>query len=160
MKKYFLFTLVMMLVTFVAVGFIYFEDRKSDKPVSGYQQLEPNQGTDIGKSWNPPRSSECATIINAVASVQVDNTYTNQNEIEAKIIENTKLAAARLSVLAQKSLDRDIAAWSYKAALLLVQFPQAIQSQNQTAVASLYDEIGKMVTNPPKTCDNTLNSAA
>jgi hypothetical protein len=159
MKKLFLFILVILLVTIVALGSLHLNNKHTTNPISKYQQLDPNQGKDIGRSWNPPRTSECATIISAVSSVQVDNSYTNQDEIEAKIIENTRLAAARLSVLAQKSLDRDIAAWSYKAALLLVQFPDAVQSQNQNAVTSLYDEIGKMVTNPPKTCDNTLNSA-
>jgi hypothetical protein len=126
---------------------------------SSFEQLDPGQGEEIGNSWNPPRNVECATIINAIAAVKIDNSSTNTDEIEEEIIANTKLAAARLSVLAQKSLDKEIAAWSYKAALILVQFPTAISNNNQDAVTSLYDEIGKMVLNPPKTCDNTLNSA-
>jgi hypothetical protein len=159
MKKIWLLLLgVVAVLAITFTSYLFLVERPSPAG-SSFEQLEPGQGEEIGNSWNPPRNVECATIINAIAAVKIDNSSTNADEIEGKIIANTKLAAARLSVLAQKSLDKEIAAWSYKAALILVQFPTAISSNNQAAVTSLYDEIGKMVLNPPKTCDNTLNSA-
>lgn len=148
---------IALLIALVLLGI---SKNKSTTTSSDFEQLDPQQGEQIGNSWNPPRSEECATIINSIAAVEIDKSYTDVQEIETKIIQNTKLAAARLSILAQKSLDKEIASWSYKAALLLVQFPDALTSGNQKAVSSLYDEIGQMVLNPPPTCDNTLNSAA
>jgi len=78
--------LVVLVVTTVAVASVYLSSRQSGTPSSSYQQLDPNQGTDIGKSWNPPRNVECATIVNAEVSVQVDNSYTNQDETKAKLL--------------------------------------------------------------------------
>jgi hypothetical protein len=63
-------------------------------------------------------------------------------------------------LLAQQSEKSDIAAWSYKSALLLVQFEPALKVENQDAVQSLYEKIGQMVENPPITCDNTKSERA
>lgn len=127
---------------------------------SPYEQLNPQTGEEIGSSWNPPRSKDCAVIVGAIGAVTVDASITGEDAIKQAIIKNTKLAAARLSILAQESLDKEIAGWSYKAALILVQFPEAITTGNQAAVTSLYDEIGKMVEKPPASCDNTLSRKA
>lgn len=148
-----LFTIILI---FIITIFVVSNNQPTDT-VSSFEQLNPQQREQIGESWNPPKNKECEVIIGLISAVTIDDSYTEVSEIKAKIIENTRLAAARLSVLAQKSLDTEIASWSYKVALLLAQFPEALAGDNQRTVSSLYDAIGKMVQNPPTTCDNTLN---
>jgi len=118
-------------------------------------QIAPEESEFIANSWNPPRNSECATIISAIAAVVIDKSLTDPDEITNSIIRNTRLAAARLSLLTQQSKDKEIINWSYKSAGILVKFEAAIKTKNELAVKGLYDQIGSMVENPPVTCDNT-----
>ncbi len=154
-----LVTLSAVLIITAIAAFIFIPtDEQKDKNFIG--QITPEQSEYIANSWNPPKTAECATIINAIASVVIDRSLTNPEEITSSIIKNTRLAAARLSLLAQQSEKSDIAAWSYKSALLLVQFEPALKVENQDAVQSLYEKIGQMVENPPITCDNTKSERA
>jgi len=125
-----------------------------------FQSLDVDQRSQIGDSWNPPRSKDCATIIAEIASVTIPNEITDPTKIRELIIKNTKYAAAGLFKLAKESQDAKVAAWSFKASAILVKFPEAINNNDQTQVTKLYSQIGDLVKNPPQTCDNTLAETA
>ena len=123
-------------------------------------ELDQPARQSIGNSWNPPKSKDCAVIINTIASVTIDKSVEDEEVIKSLIIKNTKLAAARLSKLAQETSDPIIAKWSYQSAIVLVNFPKAITDKDLLAVAALYKEIGDLVANPPSSCDNTKDENA
>ena len=123
-------------------------------------ELDQPARQSIGNSWNPPKSKDCAVIINTIASVTIDKSVKDEEVIKSLIIKNTKLAAARLSKLAQETSDPIIAKWSYQSAIVLVNFPKAITDKDLLAVAALYKEIGDLVANPPSSCDNTKDENA
>ena len=125
-----------------------------------FQSLDVDQRSQIGDSWNPPRSKDCATIIAEIASVTISNEITDPTKIRELIIKNTKYAAAGLFKLAKETLDPKVAAWSLKASAILVKFPEAINNNDQAQVLELYSQIGNLVKTPPQTCDNTLAEAA
>ncbi len=125
-----------------------------------FQSLDIDQQSQIGKSWNPPQSKDCATIIAEIASVTISNEITDPTKIRELIIRNTKYAAAGLFKLAKESLDPKIAAWSLKASAILVKIPEAIDKNDQDQLVELYSQIGNLVKNPPQSCDNTLAEAA
>ena len=125
-----------------------------------FQSLDVDQRSQIGDSWNPPRSKDCATIIAEIASVTISNEITDPTKIRELIIKNTKYAAAGLFKLAKESLDPKIAAWSLKASAILVKIPEAIDKNDQDQLVELYSQIGNLVKNPPQSCDNTLAEAA
>lgn len=149
-----LFTVILILIITI---FVVSNNQPTNTP-SSFEQLNPQQRKQIGDSWNPPKNKECEAIIGVLAAVTIDDSYTEASKIKAKIIDNTRLAAARLSKLAQETSDKKIADWSFNAAIILMQFPDALVNSDQEAVSFLYDEMGEMVENPPATCDNTLNS--
>lgn len=123
------------------------------------QSLDFDQRSQIGKSWNPPRSKDCAIIIAEIASVTISNEITNPTKIRELIIKNTRYSAAGLFKLAKESLDPNVAAWSLKAAAILVKFPEAINNNDQNQLLNLYTQIGNLVKTPPQSCDNTLTEA-
>ena len=125
-----------------------------------FQSLDVDQRSQIGESWNPPKSKDCAKIIAEISSVTISNEVTDPTEIRELIIKNTKYAAAGLFKLAKQSQDAKVAAWSFKASAILVKFPEAINNNDQTQVSELYSQIGDLVKNPPETCDNTLAKTA
>ena len=125
-----------------------------------FQSLDVDQRSQIGQSWNPPKSKDCAKIIAEISSVTISNEVTDPTKIRELIIRNTKYAAAGLSKLAQESKDASVVDWSFKAAAILVKFPEAINNNDQTQVSDLYSQIGNLVKNPPQTCDNTLAESA
>ena len=125
-----------------------------------FQSLDVDQRSQIGESWNPPKSKDCAKIIAEIASVTISNEITDSTKIRELIIKNTRYAAAGLFKLAEESKDAKVVAWSFKAAAILAKFPDAINNNDQTQVTELYSQIGDLVKNPPQTCDNTLDEAA
>jgi hypothetical protein len=125
-----------------------------------FQSLDVDQRSQIGESWNPPKSKDCAKIIAEIASVTISNEITDPTEIRELIIKNTRYAAAGLFKLAEESKDAKVVAWSFKAAAILAKFPEAINNNDQIQVSELYSQIGNLVENPPQTCDNTLDEAA
>lgn len=125
-----------------------------------FQSLDVDQRSQIGESWNPPKSKDCAKIIAEIASVTISNEITDPTKIRELIIKNTRYAAAGLFKLAEESKDAKVVAWSFKAAAILAKFPDAINNNDQTQVTELYSQIGDLVKNPPQTCDNTLDEAA
>lgn len=147
------FVIVLLISTIIFVN----QYKNSDSRINqNFQSLNPQQRVDIGKSWNPPRTKDCALIIAEISSVTISNKITDQEIITNLIIKNTKYAAAGLFKLSKTTADAKIAIWSLSAAAILSKFPEAIESKNQSQVADLYDQIGKMVGRPPITCDNTL----
>jgi len=156
-----IFLLVLLLVASLVVWTIKSNTQLSQQDLKqDFQSLDIDQRSQIGQSWNPPKSKDCATIIAEISSVTISNKITDPKKIRELIIKNTKYAAAGLFNLAEKSKDAKIVAWSFKAAAILVKFPEAINNNDQTQVFDLYSQIGNMVKNPPQTCDNTLAEAA
>jgi len=156
-----IFLLVLLLVASLVVWTIKSNTQLSQQDLKqDFQSLDIDQRSQIGQSWNPPKSKDCATIIAEISSVTISNKITDPKKIRELIIKNTKYAAAGLFNLAEESKDAKIVAWSFKAAAILVKFPEAINNNDQTQVFDLYSQIGNMVKNPPQTCDNTLAEAA
>jgi hypothetical protein len=154
-----LVTLSAVLIITAIAAFIFIpNDKQKDSQFVG--QITPDQSEYIANSWNPPKTAECATIINAIASVVIDKSLTNPKEITTSIIKNTRLAAARLSLLTQQSKDKQIINWSYQAAGVLIKFESAFNANSELQIKALYDQIGKLVENPPITCDNTKSERA
>ena len=137
-----------------------FSLNNNQAPAAVLGELDQPARQSIGNSWNPPKSKDCAVIINTIASVTIDKSVKDEEVIKSLIIKNTKLAAARLSKLAQETSDPIIAKWSYQSAIVLVNFPKAITDKDLLAVAALYKEIGDLVANPPSSCDNTKDENA
>ena len=140
--------------------FTVFSLNNNQAPTAVLGELDQPARQSIGNSWNPPKSKDCAVIINTIASVTIDKSVKDEEVIKSLIIKNTKLAAARLSKLAQETSDPIIAKWSYQSAIVLVNFPKAITDKDLLAVAALYKEIGDLVANPPSSCDNTKDENA
>ena len=140
--------------------FTVFSLNNNQAPAAVLGELDQPARQSIGNSWNPPKSKDCAVIINTIASVTIDKSVKDEEVIKSLIIKNTKLAAARLSKLAQETSDPIIAKWSYQSAIVLVNFPKAITDKDLLAVAALYKEIGDLVANPPSSCDNTKDENA
>ena len=140
--------------------FTVFSLTNNQSPAAVLGELDQPARQSIGNSWNPPKSKDCAVIINTIASVTIDKSVKDEEVIKSLIIKNTKLAAARLSKLAQETSDPIIAKWSYQSAIVLVNFPKAITDKDLLAVAALYKEIGDLVANPPSSCDNTKDENA
>lgn len=156
-----IFLLVLLLVASLVVWTIKSNTQLSQQDLKqDFQSLDIDQRSQIGQSWNPPKSKDCATIIAEISSVTISDKITDPKKIRELIIKNTKYAAAGLFNLAEESKDAKIVAWSFKAAAILVKFPEAINNNDQTQVFDLYSQIGNMVKNPPQTCDNTLAEAA
>ena len=53
-----------------------------------FQSLDVDQRSQIGDSWNPPRSKDCETIIAEIASVTISNEITDPTKIRELIIKN------------------------------------------------------------------------
>ena len=140
--------------------FTVFSLNNNQAPTAVLGELDQPARQSIGDSWNPPKSKDCAVIITTIASVTIDKSVKDEEVIKSLIIKNTKLAAARLSKLAQETSDPIIAKWSYQSAIVLVNFPKAITDKDLLAVAALYKEIGDLVANPPSSCDNTKDENA
>ena len=140
--------------------FTVFSLNNNQAPTAVLGELDQPARQSIGDSWNPPKSKDCAVIITTIASVTIDKSVEDEEVIKSLIIKNTKLAAARLSKLAQETSDPIIAKWSYQSAIVLVNFPKAITDKDLLAVAALYKEIGDLVANPPSSCDNTKDENA
>lgn len=140
--------------------FTVFSLTNNQAPTAVLGELDQPARQSIGDSWNPPKSKDCAVIITTIASVTIDKSVKDEEVIKSLIIKNTKLAAARLSKLAQETSDPIIAKWSYQSAIVLVNFPKAITDKDLLAVAALYKEIGDLVANPPSSCDNTKDENA
>ena len=156
-----IFLLILTLVAIIVAWAVISNSKRSSLDLKqDFQSLDIDQRSQIGNSWNPPLSKDCATIIAEIASVTISNEVTNPTEIRELITRNTKYAAAGLFKLAKETLDPKVAAWSLKAAAILVKFPEAINNNDQTQVSDLYSQIGNLVKNPPQTCDNTLAEAA
>ncbi|MFM8825208.1 MAG: hypothetical protein ACKOEA_04855 [Candidatus Nanopelagicus sp.] len=156
-----IFLLVLLLVASLVVWTIKSNTQLLQRDLKqDFQSLDIDQRSQIGQSWNPPKSKDCATIIAEISSVTISNEITDPKKIRELIIKNTKYAAAGLFSLAEESRDAKIVAWSFKAAAILVKFPEAINNNDQNQVFDLYSQIGNMVKNPPQTCDNTLAEAA
>jgi len=158
-KIIFLFFLIFSII-FATWVFQSSGQRSSTNFTEDFQSLNLEERSQIGDSWNPPRSKDCATIIAEIASVTISNEITDPTKIRELIIKNTKYAAAGLFKLAKQSQDAKVAAWSFKASAILVKFPEAINNNDQTQVSELYSQIGDLVKNPPETCDNTLAETA
>ena len=137
-----------------------FSSKNNQIPTVVLGELDQPARQSIGNSCNPPKSKDCAVIINTIASVTIDESVEDQEVIKNLIIKNTKLAAARLSKLAEETTDTAIAKWSYQSAVILVGFPKAITDKDLLTVATLYKEIGDLVANPPSSCDNTEDANA
>ena len=160
-KLVIVFLLVLPLVAILVFWAIKSNTQLSNQDLKqDFQSLDVDQRSQIGQSWNPPKSKDCAKIIAEISSVTISNEVTEPTEIRELIIKNTKYAAAGLSKLAQESKDASVVDWSFKAAAILVKFPEAINNNDQTRVSDLYSQIGNLVKNPPQTCDNTLAEAA
>jgi hypothetical protein len=154
-----LLTLSALLIITAIAAFIFIPtDEQKGRQFVG--QITPEQSEYIANSWNPPKTAECATIINAIASVVIDKSLTNPEQITSSIIKNTRLAAARLSLLTQQSKDKQIINWSYQAAGVLIKFESAFNTNSELQIKALYDQIGKLVENLPITCDNTKSERA
>lgn len=153
---------VILAVTVLSAAGIFtvFSLTNNQSPTAVLGELDQPARQSIGNSWNPPKSKDCAVIINTIASVTIDKSVEDEEVIKSLIIKNTKLAAARLSKLAQETSDPIIAKWSYQSAIVLVNFPKAITGKDLLAVAALYKEIGDLVANPPSSCDNTKDENA
>ena len=156
-----IFPLILTLVAILVFWTVQSNNKSSNLDSrQDFQSLDVDQRSQIGESWNPPKSKDCAKIIAEISSVTISNEVTDPTEIRELIIKNTKYAAAGLSKLAQESKDASVVDWSFKAAAILVKFPEAINNNDQTQVSDLYSQIGNLVKNPPQTCDNTLAEAA
>jgi hypothetical protein len=153
---------VILAVTVLSAAGIFtvFSLNNNQSPTAVLGELDQPARQSIGDSWNPPKSKDCAVIITTIASVTIDKSVKDEEVIKSLIIKNTKLAAARLSKLAQETSDPVIAKWSYQSAIVLVNFPKAIIDKDLLAVAALYKEIGDLVANPPSSCDNTKDENA
>ena len=160
-KLVIVFLLVLALVAILVFWAIKSNTQLSNQDLKqDFQSLDVDQRSQIGQSWNPPKSKDCATIIAEISSVTISNEVTDPTEIRELIIKNTKYAAAGLFKLAESSKDAKVVDWSFKAAAILVKFPEAINNNDQSQVSELYSQIGNLVENPPQTCDNTLAEAA
>ena len=152
---------ILAVIVLSAAGILMvFSSKNNQIPPVVLGELDQPARQSIGNSWNPPKSKDCAVIINTIASVTIDKSVEDEEVIKSLIIKNTKLAAARLSKLAQETSDPIIAKWSYQSAIVLVNFPKAITDKDLLAVAALYKEIGDLVANPPSSCDNTKDENA
>ena len=152
---------ILAVIVLSAAGILMvFSSKNNQIPPVVLGELDQPARQSIGNSWNPPKSKDCAVIINTIASVTIDKSVEDEEVIKSLIIKNTKLAAARLSKLAQETSDPAIAKWSYQSAIVLVNFPKAITDKDLLAVAALYKEIGDLVANPPSSCDNTKDENA
>lgn len=161
LKSKIIFLLILALVTILVFWAVESNTQSSNlDSTQDFQSLDVDQRSQIGDSWNPPRSKDCATIIAEIASVTISNEITDPTKIRELIIKNTKYAAAGLFKLAKESQDAKVAAWSFKASAILVKFPEAIINNDQAQVTELYSQIGDLVKNPPETCDNTLAETA
>jgi hypothetical protein len=158
MGKKFIYFLLSVIVLITSLFLFYLVNNSRDSQVlkKDFQSLDVDQRANIGDSWNPPRSQDCAKIIAEISSVTLSNDLTDESLIRSQIIKNTKYAAAGLFKLAKETKDAKIAVWSFKAAAVLSGFPTAIENDDQAKVVDLYDQIGNLVENPPITCDNTL----
>ena len=134
---------VILAVTVLSAAGIFtvFSLTNNQSPAAVLGELDQPARQSIGNSWNPPKSKDCAVIINTIASVTIDKSVKDEEVIKSLIIKNTKLAAARLSKLAQETSDPIIAKWSYQSAIVLVNFPKAITDKDLLAVAALYKEL-------------------
>jgi len=160
-KVIIIFLLILTLVAIIVIWAVISDRKRSSLDLKqDFQSLDVDQRSQIGESWNPPMSKDCAKIIAEISSVTISNEVTDPTEIRELIIKNTKYAAAGLSKLAQESQDASVVDWSFKAAAILIKFPEAINNNDQTQVSDLYSQIGNLVKNPPQTCDNTLAEAA
>ena len=150
---------ILAVIVLSAAGILMvFSSKNNQIPPVVLGELDQPARQSIGNSWNPPKSKDCAIIINTIASVTIDESVKDQEVIKNLIIKNTKLAAARLSKLAEETSDPVIAKWSFQSAIILVGFPKAITDKDLLAVAALYKEIGDLVANPPSSCDNTKDA--
>ena len=160
-KVIIIFLLILTLVAIIIAWAVISDRKRSSIDLKqDFQSLDVDQRSQIGQSWNPPKSKDCATIIAEISSVTISNEVTDPTEIRELIIKNTKYAAAGLFKLAESSKDAKVVDWSFKAAAILVKFPEAINNNDQSQVSELYSQIGNLVENPPQTCDNTLAEAA
>ena len=160
-KVIIIFLLILTLVAIIVAWAVISDRKRSSLDLKqDFQSLDVDQRSQIGDSWNPPKSKDCAKIIAEIASVTISNEITDPTKIRELIIKNTKYAAAGLFKLAKQSQDAKVAAWSFKASAILVKFPEAINNNDQTQVSELYSQIGDLVKNPPETCDNTLAETA
>ena len=160
-KVIIIFLLILTLVAIIVAWAVISDRKRSSLDLKqDFQSLAVDQRSQIGESWNPPKSKDCAKIIAEIASVTISNEITDPTKIRELIIKNTKYAAAGLFKLAKQSQDAKVAAWSFKASAILVKFPEAINNNDQTQVSELYSQIGDLVKNPPETCDNTLAETA
>ena len=155
-----IYAILAVIVLSAAGIFTVFSLNNNQSPATVLGELDQPARQSIGDSWNPPKSKDCAVIITTIASVTIDKSVKDEEVIKSLIIKNTKLAAARLSKLAQETSDPVIAKWSYQSAIVLVNFPKAIIDKDLLAVAALYKEIGDLVANPPSSCDNTKDENA
>jgi hypothetical protein len=155
-----IYAILAVIVLSAAGIFTVFSLNNNQSPTAVLGELDQPARQSIGDSWNPPKSKDCAVIITTIASVTIDKSVKDEEVIKSLIIKNTKLAAARLSKLAQETSDPVIAKWSYQSAIVLVNFPKAIIDKDLLAVAALYKEIGDLVANPPSSCDNTKDENA
>ena len=155
-----IYAILAVIVLSAAGIFMVFSLNNNQAPATMLGELDQPARQSIGNSWNPPKSKDCAVIISTIASVTIDKSVEDQEVIKSLIIKNTKLAAARLSKLAEETTDAAIAKWSYQSAVILVGFPKAITDKDLLAVAALYKEIGDLVANPPSSCDNTEDANA
>jgi len=161
LKSKIIFLLILALVTILIFWAVESNTQSSNlDSTQDFQSLDVDQRSQIGESWNPPKSKDCAKIIAEIASVTISNEITDPTKIRELIIKNTRYAAAGLFKLAEESKDAKVVAWSFKAAAILAKFPDAINNNDQTQVTELYSQIGDLVKNPPQTCDNTLDEAA
>ena len=160
-KVIIIFLLILTLVAIIVAWAVISDRKRSSLDLKqDFQSLDVDQRSQIGESWNPPKSKDCATIIAEIASVTISNEITDPTKIRELIIKNTRYAAAGLFKLAEESKDAKVVAWSFKAAAILAKFPEAINNNDQIQVSALYSQIGNLVENPPQTCDNTLAEAA
>jgi len=160
-KVIIIFLLILTLVAIIVAWAVISDRKRSSLDLKqDFQSLDVDQRSQIGESWNPPKSKDCATIIAEISSVTISNEITDPTKIRELIIKNTRYAAAGLFKLAEESKDAKVVAWSFKAAAILAKFPEAINNNDQIQVSALYSQIGNLVENPPQTCDNTLAEAA
>lgn len=158
-KIIFLFFLIFSII-FATWVFQSSGQRSGTNFTEDFQALDLEERSQIGASWNPPRSKDCAKIIAEIASVTISSDISDPGKLQELIIKNTRYAAAGLFKLAKESKDPMVVVWSFKAATILVKFPQAITNNDQAQVSNLYLQIGNLVKKPPQTCDNTLAEAA
>jgi hypothetical protein len=96
-----IFPIILTLVAILVFWAVTSNNKSSSLDSSqDFQSLDVDQRSQIGESWNPPKSKDCATIIAEIASVTIPNEISDPTKIRELIIKNTKYAAAGLFKLA------------------------------------------------------------